>query len=65
MHPTYKEVIIEFRQEKIPIILPDLNGKIAELAYYKAECRGFEPGYELDDWLEAERELSSGTSARS
>ena len=40
-----------------PIVLPDLNNKIAELAYYKAESRGFEPGYEMNDWLEAEREL--------
>jgi hypothetical protein len=40
-----------------PINLPDLNGQIAETAYYKAEIRGFAPGYELEDWLEAEREL--------
>jgi len=39
------------------IYLPDRNAKIAELAYYKAERRGFEPGHELDDWLEAEREF--------
>jgi hypothetical protein len=26
--------------------------------YYKAESRGFEPGRELDDWLEAEQELT-------
>lgn len=32
--------------------------KIAELAYLKAERRGFVPGYELDDWLEAEQEVS-------
>ena len=30
---------------------------IAELAYYKAENRGFVPGHELDDWLEAESEI--------
>lgn len=30
--------------------------QIAERAYYKAEARGFEPGYEEDDWLEAENE---------
>ena len=30
--------------------------KIAELAYYKAESRGFGPGHELEDWLEAEQE---------
>jgi len=30
--------------------------RIAESAYYKAEARGFSPGYELDDWLAAEAE---------
>ncbi len=29
---------------------------IAEAAYFKAELRGFIPGHELDDWLEAEIE---------
>lgn len=27
---------------------------IAEAAYYRAEKRGFEPGHEIEDWLEAE-----------
>ncbi|HUX83325.1 MAG TPA: DUF2934 domain-containing protein [Halothiobacillus sp.] len=31
---------------------------IALAAYYKAEARGFAPGHELNDWLEAEQELS-------
>ena len=35
----------------------DLDARIAELAYLKAESRGFEPGHELEDWLEAEREF--------
>ena len=30
---------------------------IAEAAYYRAEQRGFEPGYEVQDWLEAERDI--------
>jgi hypothetical protein len=30
---------------------------IREAAYCKAEARGFAPGHELDDWLEAEREV--------
>ena len=30
---------------------------IAAAAYYRAERRGFAPGGELSDWLEAEREL--------
>jgi hypothetical protein len=33
---------------------------VATAAYYRAERRGFSPGRELDDWLEAEREISSG-----
>jgi hypothetical protein len=27
---------------------------IAEAAYYRAEKRGFDPGHEIEDWLEAE-----------
>jgi len=38
------------------ICLPDPEARIAELAYYKAESRGFEPGHELEDWFEAEQE---------
>ncbi|GEM_PF-739450 len=40
-----------------PVNLPDCYTKIAELAFYKAESRGFEPGHEFDDWIEAEREF--------
>jgi hypothetical protein len=39
------------------ICLPDRDARVAELAYYKAESRGFEPGHELEDWLEAEQEF--------
>ena len=35
------------------ICLPDHDANIAELAYYKAENRGFEPGHELEDWYTA------------
>jgi sterol desaturase/sphingolipid hydroxylase (fatty acid hydroxylase superfamily) len=34
-----------------------LEEMIAEAAYYKAEKRGFYPGNELSDWLEAKREI--------
>ncbi|MFN0318500.1 MAG: DUF2934 domain-containing protein [Burkholderiales bacterium] len=33
--------------------------RIAEAAYYRAEQRGFCPGCELEDWLEAEKEIDS------
>jgi hypothetical protein len=34
------------------------KSNIAEIAYLKAESRGFTPGYELDDWLAAEQECN-------
>ena len=30
---------------------------IAEVAYYRAQQRGFEPGHEVEDWLAAENEV--------
>lgn len=36
---------------------PSTEERIAVLAYYKAERRGFVGDHELEDWLEAEREL--------
>jgi hypothetical protein len=30
---------------------------IAEIAYFRAQRRGFEPGHELEDWLAAEAEV--------
>lgn len=39
----------------------DLNLKIATRAYYKAEARGFAPGYEMQDWLAAEAEINNGS----
>lgn len=32
--------------------------RIAESAYYKADARGYEPGHEIQDWLEAEAEMA-------
>ena len=40
---------------------PSSPEAIAVAAYYRAEQRGFTPGGELDDWLEAERELKKGS----
>lgn len=41
------------------IIYKDRDARIAELAYLRAERRGFEPGHELEDWLDAEREVDA------
>jgi hypothetical protein len=35
----------------------EVSRLVEEAAYYKAEKRGFTPGYELQDWLEAEAEV--------
>ena len=35
----------------------DYQEMIAEAAYYKAEQRGFIPGFEEQDWLDAENEV--------
>ena len=37
----------------------DISAMVAEQAYFKAQCRGFAPGHELDDWLAAEREVTA------
>ena len=34
------------------------HAMIAEAAYFRAERRHFEPGHELEDWLQAEAEIS-------
>ncbi len=43
-----------------PQVDPDqLRKAVSVRAYYKAEQRAFWPGHEIDDWLEAEREIFS------
>lgn len=37
--------------------MAQLQEAIARAAYFKAERRGFEPGHELPDWVEAEEEI--------
>jgi hypothetical protein len=37
---------------------------IAEIAYFRALNRGFEPGRELEDWFEAEAEFERRYGAR-
>lgn len=42
-------------------LLPaDLADRIARRAYALAKQRGFSAGHELDDWLQAEREIEAG-----
>jgi len=44
-------------REKLTSHLPiDRNELIAKIAYACAERRGFAPGHELEDWLDAEKQ---------
>jgi hypothetical protein len=39
-------------------VSPDeLRKLISEAAYYRAKQRGFTPGHELEDWIQAEAEV--------
>ena len=46
-------------------VSPDeLRKLISEAAYYRAKQRGFEPGHELEDWIQAEAEVMRRVGAR-
>jgi hypothetical protein len=40
----------------------DRQQLIAQEAYLRAERRGFQPGHEVEDWLEAERTLGGAAT---
>lgn len=42
---------------RAPLSSQQIRELIAEAAYYRALRRGFAPGHELDDWIEAEAEV--------
>jgi hypothetical protein len=37
---------------------------IAEAAYFRAQSRDFQPGHEVEDWLEAEAEVDRQLASR-
>ena len=46
-------------------VSPDeIRRLIAEAAYFRAKERGFEPGYELEDWVQAEAEVRQRLDTR-
>ena len=46
------------------VVYRSREARIAESAYLHAEARGFQPGYELEDWLNAERDVDALLSGR-
>jgi hypothetical protein len=43
----------------------ELRKLILEAAYFRAKQRGFTPGYELEDWIQAEAEVMNRIGSRS
>ena len=52
-------------EENLPLRLSSeaILKLVAETAYFRAEQRGFVPGYEIEDWLEAEKEIMARTES--
>ena len=49
----------KFKKSTAHIPDQDYHEMVSEAAYYKAEQRGFIPGYEEEDWLAAENDILS------
>jgi hypothetical protein len=52
----------KLEQRDIPSFSESRAARIAEAAYWRAERRGFAPGQEVDDWLNAERDIDGQQS---
>lgn len=42
----------------------EIRERIREAAYYRAQQRGFHPGYEVEDWLAAESQVRDEMAKR-
>jgi len=60
--PTDEPILQSVKPDVLPVEPELFREMVTTLAYYKAEQRGFEPGHELEDWLEAEQELLGNPS---
>ena len=52
-------------QASVELTREELQKLISEAAYYRAKHRGFEPGHELEDWIQAEAEVMRRLERRS
>ncbi len=57
---THKFIPVIGAESKQDLESEDRVTRIAISAYYKAEARGYEPGHEVQDWLDAEAEIGVG-----
>ena len=60
LRPSRAKETLHLKNKVVPPHSEDeITGMIATAAYFYAEHRRFEPGYELEDWLAAERQIKS------
>lgn len=52
-----KKPTIRKKKTQASVASADMSGMIATAAYYLAERRHFAPGHELEDWIEAEKQI--------
>jgi hypothetical protein len=59
--PTPKTTMRPLRADVVAAVIDPEHRRalIAQIAYYRAERRGFEPGHEAEDWLSAEAEVDT------
>jgi hypothetical protein len=57
--PAPKKPVVRKKKAAATTVAADVNGMIATAAYYMAERRNFTPGCELEDWLEAEKQVKA------
>ena len=61
--PTTPAAIVTSDSASAGAPCPKRQAMIAEAAFFIAESRGFTPGLEIDDWLEAERRVGQQPDA--
>jgi hypothetical protein len=44
-------------EARVELSSGELRKLVEEAAYYRAKQRGFEPGHEVEDWVQAEAEV--------
>lgn len=55
---TKKKVAMQSPSTKAVISPRERYEMIATMAYYRAEARNFEPGYDVQDWLDCESTIN-------
>ena len=62
--PSGKPATAQRPRKAAPSVPADRESLVRMAAYLRAERRGFAPGYEIEDWLAAEAEVSARQDAR-